>query len=74
MKKLLSLTLAVVIALSILIVPMGASATTKGKTKTTVNTYIPKTDEYFTDDGRVYSQGRKLYFTNNDGETYLLTK
>lgn len=72
MKKLLSLTLAIVIALSILIVPMGTSA--KTKPKKSVNTYIAKSDEYFTDDGRVYSQGRKFYFTNNDGETFLLTK
>ncbi|MGN0477768.1 MAG: hypothetical protein ACI4HM_10590, partial [Ruminococcus sp.] len=71
MKKLLSLTLSVVIALSILIVPMGASA--KAKPKKTVKTYIATGVEYITAEGKAYSQGRKLYFTHNNGETYNLT-
>lgn len=71
MKKLLSLTLAIVIALSILIVPMGASA--KEKPKKPVKTYIATGDEYITAEGKAYSQGRKLYFTHNNGETYNLT-
>ncbi|MGN1132379.1 MAG: hypothetical protein ACI4RL_05695 [Ruminococcus sp.] len=71
MKKLLSLTLAVVIALSILIVPMGTGATTNSKK--TVKTYIATGVEYITSKGKAYSQGRKLYFTHNNGETYNLT-
>ena len=72
MKKLLSLTLSVVIALSILIVPMGTSA--KAKPKKPVKTYVAKSDEYFNSYGRAYSQGGKLYFHESYGETYLLTK
>ncbi|MGN0477767.1 MAG: hypothetical protein ACI4HM_10585 [Ruminococcus sp.] len=71
MKKLLSLTLSVVIALSILIIPMGTGATTNSKKA--VKTYVAKSDEYFTSYGRAYSQGRKLYFHESYGETYLLT-
>ena len=71
MKKLLSLTLAIVIALSILIIPMGASA--KAKPKKSVNTYIAKSDEYITDKGRAYFSKGKLFFTNKKGKTYLLS-
>ncbi len=76
MKKLLSIALATIIALSVLIMP--ATSVSAKKTKKVPKTYIANLYDYYTKKGRVYKKPYKsnnyLYFTNKKGKTIRLSK
>lgn len=77
MKKLLSLVLAIIITLSIAVVPSNVLGKTTNVKKQKV-TYMPRTDNFVFSKGEVYLKGydteNNLYFVDKKGTTKRLTK
>ena len=77
MKKLLSLVIAIIITLSIAVVPSNVLGKTTNVKKQKV-TYMPRTDNFVYSKGEVYLEGdhkeNNLYFVDKKGKTQRLTK